>query len=53
VYCFTLAYFLNAKFVKKAKLRMKNWEMKLFLGIGMAKSSYKKKEKSADCHIWL
>jgi fluoride ion exporter CrcB/FEX len=33
---------------------LKNWEMKLFLGIGMAKSSFfKKKEKSTDCYIWF
>jgi hypothetical protein len=25
-----------------AKLRMKNWEIKLFLGIGMAKTSFLK-----------
>jgi hypothetical protein len=33
-------YFLKAKFVKMAKLRMKNWEIKFFLGIGMAKISF-------------
>jgi hypothetical protein len=42
-----------AKFVKKAKLRMKNWEIKLFLSIGMAKVLFKEREKSANCHIWF
>jgi len=32
--------FSKAKFVKMAKLRMKNWEIKLFLGVGMAKTSF-------------
>jgi hypothetical protein len=32
--------FSKAKFVKMAKLRMKHWEIKLFLGIGMAKTSF-------------
>jgi hypothetical protein len=33
---------------------LKNWEMELFLGNGMAKSSFfKKREKSAACHIWF
>jgi hypothetical protein len=27
-----------------AKLRMKNWEIKLFLGIGMAKTSLKSQQ---------
>jgi hypothetical protein len=37
---FHTGLFFKAKVVKMAKLRMKNWEIKLFWGIGMAKTSF-------------
>jgi len=42
--------FWTAKLLENPKLRLKHWEMKMFLGIALAKSSLKT-EKSPDCNI--
>jgi len=48
VYCFTRAYFSKGKVKNK-----KNWEMNLILGVGMAKSSLRKRKSHQIDHIWF
>jgi hypothetical protein len=49
---FHIGLFFQWQILSK-KQSLKNWEIKLFLGNGMAKVLVEKREKSGDCHIWF